>query len=152
MKSFEEIREEPIEALNSRIWFHMLRAHRFLHPKMEKALREAGFDSPLWHEILFELERAGEEGMRSSELQGKLHMAQFNLSRHLSRLEKKGLITKTPCPKDKRAHYLHVSDAGKKANRALWPVYNETIQAELGGTFSHEEAFEMFCYLTRLYR
>lgn len=151
MKSFEEIYEEPDEYLTSRVWFHLLRAHRFLYPKIEKELRKHGFDSPLWHEILLEVERAGDRGIRSSELQKKLHMAQFNLSRHLSRMEKKGFITRITCPEDKRAHYLHLTEAGKQANDAIWPIYYEIIQTELGGKFNHDEAFQLFKSLTKLY-
>ncbi|MCV6574904.1 MAG: MarR family transcriptional regulator [Cohaesibacter sp.] len=151
MKSLDEISREPHDFLISRVWFHMLRAHRNLYPKMEKRLRAHGFDSPLWHEILTELERAQEEGIRSSELQKKLFMAQHNLSRHLSRMEKKGFIERTACPKDKRAHFLHISEKGREANRAIWPYYFEAVQLELSDKFDRDEAFQMFQYLIRLY-
>ena len=151
MKSFEEIYKEPHEAMNSHVWFHLLRVYRFIYPKMEKELRKHDFDSPLWHEILWEIGKFGDAGVRSTELQKILHMAQHNLSRHLSRMEKKGLIIRTPCSKDKRAHFLHVSKAGQVAYLKIWPIYFEAIQKEMGDKLSHDEAFNLFRSLTRLY-
>jgi DNA-binding MarR family transcriptional regulator len=152
MKSIEEIQQEPHEQLINRVWIHMYRAHRYLYPKMEKHLRKHGFDSPFWHEALVEIERAGEEGIRSTDLLSRLHMAQFNMSRHLSRMEKKGLIERVPCEKDRRAHFLRITPYGTKANKEIWPHYMEIIQEELNDKLTKEEAFQFFSTLIKLYR
>ena len=151
MKSFDEIAKEPDEVIINRVWFNLIRAHRNLYPKIEKKLRKYNIDNPVWHEILFEIEKAGKIGIRAKELQKKLYMSQFNLSRHITRLEKRGFIKRLPDAEDNRAHFLVITSEGVVVNEDMWPVYFEAIQAELGHLYNREESFELFKTLTKLY-
>lgn len=151
MKPFEEIRKESDETLYNRVWFNLIRAHRNLYPRIEKKLRQHGIDNPVWYEILMEIERAGDAGIRLTQLQQILYMSQFNLSRHVKRIEKKGFITRTTDPEDGRAYLLVLEPKGINMHEEIWPFYVEAIQEELAHRMSRDEAFELFKNLTNLY-
>lgn len=150
--TIEKIRKhaDEIEMMN-RVWFNLMRAHRNLFPKVQTELRKNGMKSPLWHEMLLKIEEAGPNGITASNLQPLLYMSQFNLSRHLSRMEKDGLITKDQDSNDKRVSHLKITKKGKTLNKGIWPVYEKIIQSELRDRLTKDEAFELFKGLIKLY-
>ncbi|MEP2980247.1 MAG: MarR family transcriptional regulator [Lentilitoribacter sp.] len=147
----EQIKQASETEMINRVWFNLMRAHRNLFPKIQAELKKNGMKSPLWHEILLKIEEAGQTGITASELLPQLYMSQFNLSRHLSRLEKDGLIVKVQDDKDKRISYLKITDKGKTLNHGIWPIYEKIIQEELKDRFTKDEAFELFKGLIKLY-
>lgn len=151
MKSLEEIAKESDEILINRVWFNLIRAHRNLYPKIQKQLRKHEIDNPVWYEVLLEIEKAGDAGIRAKQLQEQLYMSQFNLSRHLKRLEKRGFINRIPDTKDSRAHFLVITGDGITFNENMWPLYLEAIQTDIAHRFDRDEALELFRLLTKLY-
>jgi len=151
MKTYNEIEAENQEELASRAWFHLMRAHRYLYPRFERSLRDYGIDNPVWYEIMLEIERAGEQGAKAADLQDKLYMAQFTMSRHISRMEKKGLVERHPDKEDGRAHLIFLTKKGAGVNKELWPHYFRTIQKEVGAHLNKDEAFTLFKLLTKIY-
>ncbi len=151
MKPFEDIAQEEKDKLVSRVWFNLIRSHRYLYPRFERSLRQLGIENPIWYEIFLEIERAGPEGAKASDIQECLFMAQFNMSRHLSRMEKKGFISRHPDEKDGRAQILRLTPQAFNAEKEIWPQYFATIQKELGERLTKEEALELFRLLSKLY-
>ncbi|KZK97967.1 Transcriptional activatory protein BadR [Pseudovibrio sp. Ad5] len=151
MKTYDEIETEAEDKLASRVWFHLMRAHRYLYPRFERSLRTHGIDNPVWYEILLEVERAGEQGAKASDLQDHLHMAQFSMSRHIARMEKKGLIERRPDKEDGRAQLIFLTPQAAHAHEEIWPHYFKIIQQEVGERLTKKEAFELFKLLTKLY-
>lgn len=151
LKNLEDIAKEDPEIILNRVWFNLMRAHRNLYPKMEKILKAHGLNSPLWHEILLEVEKAGDSGVRSNVLQETLFMSQYNLSRHLTRLVKEGLIERQADPIDRRNQRLTITGKGKTLNADIWEHYHEAIQTTLAGRFDGDEAYQLFRLLIRLY-
>ena len=45
-----------------------------------------------------------------------------SLARLISSMEKKGLVTRQPNPKDKRANFVHITDKGREAFEAAIPI------------------------------
>lgn len=151
MDSLEEISKADHDEVINRVWFNLMRVHRNLFPKIQTKLRKEGMKSPLWHEILLKIEEAGEDGIRSIDLLPLLYMTQFNLSRHLARMEKEGLVSRQQDDDDKRVYHLKITKKGVKLNTNIWPIYEQIIQQEFQNRFTKEEAFELFKGLIKLY-
>jgi DNA-binding MarR family transcriptional regulator len=103
-------------------WARLLKAERLSLARVEAALKQAGLPPLAWYDVLLELERASETGLRPYELERALLLAQYNLSRLLDRIEREGLIERAPSPQDGRGHVLHLSARGRSMRNAMWPV------------------------------
>lgn len=151
LKHIDDIAQEDFDKIVNRVWFNLMRAHRNLHPQIEKTLKQHGFDSPVWHEILIEIEISGKVGLRTSELQQKLNVTQYNLSRHLTRIAAKDLITRAPDPTDRRNQILFITEKGQRLNAQIWPAYHQAIQDTIAERFTKDEAYQLFLGLIKLY-
>jgi DNA-binding MarR family transcriptional regulator len=79
----------------SRLFFALQRINRTIMPGIERTLKTEGITDPIWYEILLAAEEAGETGVRMLDLERRLFVAQYALSRHVARIEKAGLIRRT---------------------------------------------------------
>src|SRR3954447_18000903 len=91
-------------------WTRLIRAHAVALGAVEAALAAAGLPALAWYDELLELERLGP--VRPRELQGRLLLAQPNLSRLIDRMEAAGLVARVACEDDRRGHLLVATDAG----------------------------------------
>jgi DNA-binding MarR family transcriptional regulator len=131
-------------------WTRLIKAERLALARVEAALKQAGHPPLAWYDVLLELERAGETGLRPFELERALLLAQYNLSRLLDRIEREGLIERAPCPQDGRGHVLRLSARGRALRNAMWPVYAQAIEAAAGSCFDETEAKTLSALLARI--
>ncbi len=120
-------------------WVYLIRAQQSVVGSVARDLKAAGFPPLEWYDVLLELERAG-GALRPFELEGRLLLAQYNLSRLLDRMVQAGLIEKQPCPNDRRGFSLVLTDAGRDLRQRLWPFYREAITARVGAFLQPGEA------------
>jgi DNA-binding MarR family transcriptional regulator len=111
-------------------WVQLIRAHRSALCSVEKALRAADLPPLEWYDVLLELERGGP--LRPRDLQDRLLLAQYNLSRLLDRMEDEGLVAREKCSEDARCQWVRVTDAGNALRQRMWPVYAEAIRRAVG--------------------
>jgi DNA-binding MarR family transcriptional regulator len=131
-------------------WARLMKAQRLALARVEAALKEAGLPPLAWYDVLLELERAGDAGARPFELERALLLAQYNLSRLLDRIEREGLVERTPCPDDGRGHVVRISSRGRVTRKAMWPVYAQAIEAAIGTCFDNTEAETLSALLGRI--
>ena len=131
-------------------WARLLKAERLSLARVEAALKQAGLPPLAWYDVLLELERASETGLRPYELERALLLAQYNLSRLLDRIEREGLIERTPCPEDGRGHVVRISAGGRSMRKAMWPIYAQAIQSAVGEHLSRAQADALDGLLGRL--
>lgn len=136
---------------HNRVWFNLQRIQRSMAPRIARALRSQGIEDPVWYEILIEIERAGGAGLQMAELERRLYMPQYALSRHAARLEAKGLVRREKMPGAGRAQRLFLTEAGEGLHGRIWPAYMEAIQAELAHRLTVDEAYDLCRVLIRLY-
>ncbi|MCP9484100.1 MarR family winged helix-turn-helix transcriptional regulator [Shimia sp. CNT1-13L.2] len=134
--------DEQITAYN-RVWFNIMRVHRHLQPKIAKALKQAGINDPIWYEILLEVERSGERGQLMGALEEKLYVPQYALSRHISRMEKAGLLRREYIADGKRKQVLFLTEKGIGMHANIWPVYHDAMQAALAHTMDTDDAYRI---------
>src|ERR671911_2678183 len=92
-------------------WSRLIRAQRAALCVVEQALKAEGLPPLEWYDVLLELERAGP--LRPRDLQGRLLLAQYNLSRLLDRMHADGLVTRERCSDDARCQWVRATDAGQ---------------------------------------
>lgn len=134
----------------NRVWFNIMRAHRKFHPRIAKALKSCGLNDPIWYEILLEVERAGEAGQPMAQLEEKLFVPQYALSRHVARLEKEGYLRREYIADGRRKQILFLTEKGTGAYLRVWPTYVEAMQEEIGPLMSTDEAYALSRLLIKL--
>jgi DNA-binding MarR family transcriptional regulator len=133
-----------------RAWARLMKAQRNALAGVEAALKDAGLPPLAWYDVLLEVERAGEEGVRPFELERALLLAQYNLSRLLDRIEREGYIERAACLEDRRGQIVRISERGKTLRRTMWPVYAGAIEAHVGRRLADFEAAALDALLGRL--
>jgi DNA-binding MarR family transcriptional regulator len=131
---------EPPSETVIRAWARLVRAQRVALEHVERELKAADLPPLAWYDVLLELERSAPAGLRPFELEEKLLLAQYNLSRLLDRIERAGFVERRACEDDGRGQRLSITPAGKAARRRMWEVYSRAIQAAVGARLSAEEA------------
>ena len=129
-------------------WVQLIRAHRSALCSVERALRAADLPPLEWYDVLLELERGGP--LRSRDLQDRLLLAQYNLSRLLDRMESESLISRERCSEDARCQWVRVTDDGKALRKRMWPVYASAIDEALGAKVTEVQAEKLSELLSRI--
>jgi len=122
-----------------KVWTSLTRAQQLALAVIERALKEADLPPLAWYDTLWELERAGERGLRPFELEQKVLLAQYNLSRLIERVSQAGYVSREACKDDRRGHVLVITAAGRAMRRRMWTVYGPAIQAAIGNVLSESE-------------
>lgn len=143
--------DDPCIAYN-RVFFALLRIQRTIMPGIEKSLREMGIADPIWYEILLATEEAGKDGIAMIDLQKRLFVPQYALSRHVARIEKAGLLRREARPGAGRGQILYLTAQARGLHHRIWQVYMEKIQAAFAPHISTDEAYDLVRMLNRLYR
>jgi DNA-binding MarR family transcriptional regulator len=121
-----------------RAWARLLRAQRSALGSVERALKDAQLPPLEWYDVLLELDRGGP--LRPRDLQDRLLLAQYNLSRLLDRMEADGAVLRERCSDDARCQWVRATDAGKNLRRRMWPIYAAAIQRAFGERLTESEA------------
>ncbi|MBI1243960.1 MAG: MarR family transcriptional regulator [Alphaproteobacteria bacterium] len=143
------MKENPTET-TIRAWTRLMTAQQLALSSIEHALKAAELPSLVWYDVLLELERAGETGLRPFELERAMLLAQYNLSRLVDRIERSGYVERRACADDGRGQLIVITDRGKNMRRKMWPVYARAIEAAVGRHLSARQAdtlSEMLGYL-----
>jgi DNA-binding MarR family transcriptional regulator len=131
-------------------WSRLIRAQRCTLVSVERALKDADLPPLEWYDVLWELEREGPS--RPRDLQDRLLLAQYNLSRLLDRMEGAGAIERKSCKEDARGQVVSLTPSGKKLRTVMWPVYAAAIQGVIGSRLSSAQAGQLSDLLGKLSR
>lgn len=140
---------EPSEAV-VRAWVRLNRAQQSVLAAVEADLKEAGFPPLAWYDVLLELTRGDDGALRPVEIERRVLLAQYNLSRLVDRLEGDGLVTRQPCPDDRRGQLVRITPAGRRLQQRMWPAYAKAIQRRVGERLSDRDAATLALLLDKL--
>jgi len=136
----------PSEAV-IKAWARLVKAQHKVLGAVEADLRKAGFPPLAWYDVLLELRRAEGRGLRPLEIEGRLLLAQHNVSRLLDRLEKAGLAERRPADEDKRGLIVSITEAGRELLRRMWPAYRGAIARHVGDKLGRDADAETLAEL-----
>jgi DNA-binding MarR family transcriptional regulator len=131
-------------------WSRLIRAHDVALGGVQQALKAAGFPPLEWYDVLLELERLGPQ--RPKDLQGRLLLAQYNLSRLLDRMCAAGLVERRAFAGDRRGQLVAATAEGRRLRARMWPVYAFAIEAAIGARLTPAQAGELADILNRIAR
>ena len=131
-------------------WVALHRTHRRLIDKVAAELKHNGLPPLDWYDVLLELRRAGEQGLRQFEIGDRILLSKHNLSRLIDRLEKKAMVVRESCEEDGRGNRIRITAQGERCVEQSWPVYGPAIQREFGEKLTHEECNEIARLLGKL--
>jgi len=131
-------------------WIRLARAYGVAISGIEQALSKNDFPPLIWYDILLELDRAGEAGLRQYELEDALLLKQYSVSRLVERIEKKGYLKRVACTSDGRGKRLIITKDGETLRRRMWQVYGPEIHRLFDQKLTREQSDEMSRLLGRL--
>lgn len=132
------------------VWARLIRTSQDLIVRVEADLKAADLPPLSWYDVLLELRRVGNEGMRPKQVQDKILLAQYNLSRLVDRLESAGYVERRADPDDGRAQLLQITPAGRDLLRKMWLVYRNAIQVNFAEKLSEKDIDRLQNILRRL--
>lgn len=122
-----------------KVWGRIFRIQKKALAYTEKALKAAQLPQLSWYDILLELDKAGDQGLRPFELEHDLLLPQYGLSRLLDRIEKRGFLQRVSCPEDGRGHRIVITDKGRDVRLKMWPIYAKAIEDIIGPNLSEND-------------
>jgi len=131
-------------------WVALVRAYQSAFSTVEHALKNAAFPALSWYDVLLELDRAGAEGLRAFELQDKLLLPQYGISRLIARIEKAGYLERVGCEDDGRGQHLIITKSGKKLRKQMWRIYGTALQEVIGNKCTPREANQLSALLEKM--
>lgn len=132
------------------LWTGLIRANADLQARIEAALQAKGLPPLAWYDALWEIEKAGTEGIRPFALQDRLLLPQYGLSRLIERLVKAGYVERRACAGDGRGQMLHLTGEGARVRAAMWPVYETTLTGAVEARLSAAETVDLARLMQRL--
>lgn len=131
-------------------WTGLIAASKTLLEEIEAALKAADLAPLTWYDVLLEVEKAGDDGIRPYELQKRLLLPQYGVSRLLDRIAAAGLITRESYAADKRGQVIRLTPAGLAMRRRIWPVYAAFLNRRIGERLTGKEAVKLRKLLKKL--
>ena len=121
-------------------WARLLRTHKLLIERVQKALADADLPPLEWYDLLLELDLAEGQRLRLFDLGERIVLSRSNLTRLCDRLEKDGLLHREHCTEDRRGLYAVLTEQGAALRKRMWPVYRDAIQEHFAGHLDDDEA------------
>jgi DNA-binding MarR family transcriptional regulator len=124
------------ERLAFGLWTGLMRASTRLGDRIEADLKAAGLPPLGWYDALWEIQKAGDDGLRPVELQPRLLLPQYGLSRLIDRLVRAGYVARGACADDGRGQILRLTPEGRTVREKMWPVYRQALLSALDARLS----------------
>jgi len=121
-----------------RLWLRLLSCTVRIENKIRLRLRrEFNMTLPRF-DLMAQLERSS-DGLRMNEISRRLMVSGGNVTGITDQLEREGLVARTPCPGDRRAFTVKLTDTGLKRFREMAARHELWIIELLGGLSRDEK-------------
>lgn len=120
-------------------WIQLVKAQQLLINDVEKKLKIAKLPPLSWYDVLLELSRDPENGIRQYEIGEQILLNKHNLSRLIDRLEKDGLLKRVVCNADGRGIVVIITKKGLALKQKIWPIYACAIQSLIAKPLTSEQ-------------
>jgi DNA-binding MarR family transcriptional regulator len=111
-----------------RAWRAFLQLQGQLSAELNRQLQTDSGLSLADYDVLVQLTDRADGRLRPYELQALLHWEQSRLSHHLSRMQRRGLLTREECAEDGRGAYVVLTPAGRAAIEAAAPGHVAAVR------------------------
>jgi DNA-binding MarR family transcriptional regulator len=132
------------------VWARFIRAEQRLLEAVEADLKAAGLPPLLWYDVVLELARASDGRLRHRDLQARVLLAKYNLSRLIDRMADDGLVTRAPVQEDARGAYIAITESGRRLQKRMWPAYAKSIARHFAAHLDERDLAELDRVLAKL--
>src|SRR5262245_493255 len=132
------------------VWARFIRAEQRLLEAVEADLKAAGLPPLLWYDVVLELARAPDGRLRHRDLQARVLLAKYNLSRLIDRMADDGLVTRAPVQEDARGAYIAITESGRRLQKRMWPAYAKSIARHFAAQLEERDLAELDRVLAKL--
>lgn len=128
-----------LDAREKHLWQSYRDAHRELASVLEARLIDNSGLSGADYALLHPLSNAESGLLRTRDLGQAVGWERSRLSHQVSRMEKRGLVTREECASDARGSMVKLTDLGRKAIEAAAPDHVEAVRTYFFDRLSREE-------------
>jgi DNA-binding MarR family transcriptional regulator len=132
------------------VWARLIRTEHRLLEQVEADLKAAGLPPLVWYDVVLELARAPDGKLRHRDLQARVLLAKYNLSRLIDRMIGDGLVARLPVAEDARGAYIAITAAGRQLQKRIWPVYGRSIARHFAAHLDAADLIELDRILAKL--
>lgn len=123
-----------------------------LSTRIDRELKTACSLSPSEYNVLLQISRAGEKGIRPSTLAHEVVFSPSRLTHTLHRLGERGLLTREDCPTDARGGVIMLTDEGGRAFAEAAEVHRRLVRKLVLDGMTDEESKVFDGVFTRIAR
>jgi DNA-binding MarR family transcriptional regulator len=109
-------------------WRGFVRLHERLGGRLSRLLQQESRLSGADFAVLVHLTDVPEGRRRFLDLARALEWEKSRMSHQISRMAKRGLVTRQECPEDGRGAFVVITDAGRAAIEAAAPLHVEAVR------------------------
>ncbi|WP_281926366.1 MarR family winged helix-turn-helix transcriptional regulator [Roseibium album] len=131
-------------------WARLQRSSGAVLSRVEARLKAEGFPPLGWYDVLLELRRADGVGLRPVDIEKRMLLAQYNVSRLIERLVGASYVDKRRASDDGRGVMIFLRPEGEALLERMWPVYREAVEIEFAAHLDDEEAETLWKLLGKL--
>jgi DNA-binding MarR family transcriptional regulator len=146
MKQKNEMTKEAKGHAELALWIRMLKLHNLVFRQARQRLDP--YCTMAQFDVLAQLSRSS-DGSTPAELSRHLLVTAANITGVVDRMQKAGLVSRTPDPKDRRTIRLHLTEKGKELARSVIPKHSQDIR-EAFSSLSETELTELRHLLDKL--
>jgi DNA-binding MarR family transcriptional regulator len=128
-----------LDEREDRAWRSFISMQSQLRRILGKELQQETGLSDADYNVLVHLSEAPDGRLRPFELGGAAQWEKSRLSHHLTRMERRGLVTRLNCPSDSRGAFVALTDEGRAAIAAAAPLHVEQVRRWFISAMTHEQ-------------
>ncbi|MEX0836443.1 MAG: MarR family transcriptional regulator [Nitriliruptor sp.] len=133
--------DEPIvPAPQMAAWRAFLTAHARLTDELARELRDRVGLPLTWYDVLVQLSEADEHRLRMQDLAGRVLLSKSGLTRLIDRMERDGLVARSPCQDDRRGTWAQMTDRGYDVIRSSAPTHLAGVREHFADLLGDHEA------------
>ncbi|KGP71902.1 MarR family winged helix-turn-helix transcriptional regulator [Pontibacillus yanchengensis] len=141
-QNYLQKKEDP----SLKLFVVLSKAYRAISDRVEEDIRTQGLN-PTEFGVLELLYHQGDQALQK--IGDKILLASGSITYVVDKLEKKGLLERKPCPKDRRITYAAITEDGRKLLHEIFPDHWKQIE-EITGGLTQEEKEQMIPLLKKL--
>ena len=129
-----------------KLYIVLSRAYKAINEHVNKVIQANGLN-PTEFAVLELLYHKGDQPLQ--QIGAKILLASGSITYVVDKLEQKGLLKRTACPKDRRVIYAQITDEGKKLIMEIFPDHAKQID-KLMSSLNDEEKLQAIDLLKKL--
>lgn len=122
-----------------RAWRTFLHAHAHVMRRLEAELEESHRLPLASYDVLVQLAGAPDRSLRMSELAQAVLLSRSGLTRLVERLEREGLVERSPCPSDARGTLATLTETGRNRLRDASSTHLRGVAEHMVDKFTPDE-------------